>query len=110
MFHTQFVGVFMTLLQINHIPSACYLLTMVINRTVSSTILCPRSNLASHDTLIHIQSSVLFLNGAVVLEDGDWQQLFSAGTLRNVKVVEVAKVRAIAANIVYYLRQQNEFL
>jgi hypothetical protein len=109
MFHTQFVGVFMTLLQINHIPSACYLLTTVINRTVSSTILCPRSNLASRDTLIHIQSSVLFLNGAVVLEDGDWQQLFSAGTLRNVKVV-VAKVRAIATNIVYYLRQQNHFL
>ena len=90
MFHAQFVGMFMTLLQINHIPSACYLLTlilltwriwgapitaskwqmgfnlafkgliMVINRTVPSTILCPRSNLASRDMLIRVQSSVCF--------------------------------------------------
>jgi len=52
----------------------------------------------------------LFLNGAIVLEDGGWQQLFSVGTLRNVKVVEVAKVRAITTRLVYYLRQQNEFL
>jgi hypothetical protein len=39
-----------------------------------------------------------------VLEDGGWQQLFNVGTLRNMKVVEVAKVRAIAASLVYYLR------
>jgi hypothetical protein len=50
------------------------------------------------------------LNGVIVLEDGSWQQLFSVGTLRNVKVVEVAKMRAIAARLVYCLRQQNEFL
>ena len=102
----------MTLLQINHIPirSACYLLIMVINRTVSSVILCPSSNLASRDTLTHVQSSVLLLKGAVVLEDGGWQQLFNVGTLQNVKVVEVAKVRAIAASLVYYFRQQNECL
>lgn len=85
MFHAQFVGMFMTLLQINHIPRACYLLIMVINRTVSHTILCPRSNLASRDMLTHVQSSVLFLNGAGVLEDDGWQQLFNVGALRNMK-------------------------
>jgi hypothetical protein len=52
----------------------------------------------------------LFLNEAIVLEDGGWKQLFSVGTLRNVKAVEVAKVKAIAAHLVYYLRQQNELL
>jgi hypothetical protein len=31
--------------------------------------------------LTHVQSSVLFLNGASVLEDGGWQQLFNVGTL-----------------------------
>jgi len=81
MFHAQFVGMFMTRLQINHISSACYLLIMVINRTVSSTISCPRSNLASRDMLTHVQSYVLFLNGASVLDDGGWQQLFSVGAL-----------------------------
>lgn len=73
-------------------------------------ILCKRSNLASRDRLIHVQSSVLYLNGSVVLEDGGLQQLFNVGTLRNVEVIEVAKVRAIAASLVYYFREQNEFL
>jgi hypothetical protein len=80
---------------------------MVINRRVSSTILCPRSNLVSRDRLIHVQSSVLYINGSVVLEDGGWQQLFNVGTLRNVNVVEVAKARAIAASLVYCFREQN---
>jgi len=34
------------------------LFIMIINRTVPSTILSPRSNLASRDTLTHVQSSV----------------------------------------------------
>jgi hypothetical protein len=63
-----------------------------------------RSNLASRDTLTRVQSTVLILNWAVVLEVGGWQQLFNVGTLRNMKVVEVANVTAIAA-MSYLLKQ-----